>query len=261
MRELNFSRRYASLFGRGRLAKVNDRLLSYALSARGYDNYRNNQESGESFFIREVLAPTDPKLCIDVGANIGAYTYEILRHTNASVIAFEPLPDAFVTLSETTKFHSGRVVLENKGVGRTVEDRAIHFSPSSPAHASFSEDVKKVPYILNEQKTDVPVVTLDSYCEANGITEIDLVKIDTEGYESEVFEGAKKTFAEVRPNFVQIEFNWHQMFRNTSLNFFAEKLPNYALYQLIPKGWVRRDARDPLSNIYLFSNFVFVLQD
>jgi FkbM family methyltransferase len=258
--KVNFSERYVALFSRGILARVNNRLLRYALRARGYNNYRSNYESGESFFIQNVLAPTNPKLCIDVGANIGGYTSEILTYTNAKVIAFEPLPEAFLSLSART-LASERVILENKGVGSKVENLTLHFNPNALAHASFSEDVKKVSYVSNDQQQTVPVVTLDTYCEEHGITEIDLIKIDTEGYEAEVFEGAKKTFAQVRPNFVQIEFNWHQMFRNTSLNFFAEKLPGYALYQLIPNGWVRRDARDPLANIYLFSNFVFVLED
>ena len=151
--------------------------------------------------------------------------------------------------------------MENKGVGSKEENLALHFNPNALAHASFSEDVKKVSYVSNDQQVTVPVVTLDTYCEKNDITEIDLIKIDTEGYEAEVFEGATKTFAQVRPRFVQIEFNWHQMFRNTSLNFFAEKLPSYALYQLIPNGWVRRSARDPLANIFRFSNFIFVLEE
>ena len=79
---------------------MNDRLLHCALSARGYNNYHSNEESGEDFFIQKVLAPTDPKLCIDVGANIGAYTAEILTYTSARVIAFEPLPEAFLSLSD-----------------------------------------------------------------------------------------------------------------------------------------------------------------
>ena len=105
------------------------------------------------------------------------------------------------------------------------------------------------------------MTTLDGYCKAKNITEIDLVKIDTEGFELEVFEGAINTFAKIKPKFIQIEFNWHQLFRNTSLNLFAEKLPNYDIYQLVHSGWVKRDAKDPLTNIYLFSNFIFVRID
>lgn len=188
-------------------------------------------------------------------------TIELLEKTNARVVSFEPLPTAFQKLVEVTKNSAERVVLENKGVGSEEDVLTIHYNPNALSHASFSEEVKKVSYVSNEEKVEVPVITLDGYCEANDITTIDLVKIDTEGYESEVFEGAKNTFSNIKPKFIQIEFNWHQLFRNTSLNYFAEQLPDYDVYQLVPSGWVKRDAKDPLTNIYHFSNFIFVRTD
>jgi FkbM family methyltransferase len=243
--------------------RANDRLLNYALRRRGYNNYHNSEESGEAFFIRSILAPTNPKLCIDVGANIGEYTAELLASTSATVVSFEPLSESFLSLCRLRESleESGRLILENKGIANRDGSLTIHFNRDALAHASFSEDVKKVSYVSNPEKLAVPVVTLDTYCLENRITEIDLVKIDTEGFELEVFEGAEETFRRLRPKFIQIEFNWHQMFRDTSLNFFAEKLPAYDLYQLLPKSWIKRDPRDPLANIYLFSNFVFVRPD
>ncbi|SHF98590.1 FkbM family methyltransferase [Vibrio gazogenes] len=249
---------YSRIFSRGFFSKINNRILLLALRARGYNNFRNNSESGESFFIEKILSPTNPRLCIDIGANVGDYTVELLSKTNASIVSFEPLPTAFQKLTEATKNAQERVTLENKGVGKAADVLTIHYNPNALAHASFSEEVKKVSYVSNDEQVDVPVVTLDAYCEENNITEIDFVKIDTEGFESEVFEGAKHTFAVIKPKFIQIEFNWHQLFRNISLNFFAEKLPDYDVYQLIPNGWIKRDAKDPLTNIYHFSNFIFV---
>jgi len=252
---------YVKIFSRGIFAKLNSLLLHFALRARGYNNFRNYDESGESFFIDKILAPTNPKLCLDIGANIGGYTIELLEKTNTRVISFEPLPAAFQELTNATKHLAERVVLENKGVGSKEDTLTIHYNPKALSHASFFEEIKKVGYISNEEKIEVPVTTLDGYCEAKQITEIDLVKIDTEGFESEVFEGALNTFVKIKPKFIQIEFNWHQLFRNTSLNYFAEKLANYDVYQLVHSNWVKRDAKDPLSNIYHFSNFIFVRKD
>lgn len=249
---------YSYIFSRGLFRNLNDRIISLALRARGYNNYGSNTKSGESFFIEKILAPTNPKLCIDVGANIGGYSNEILSKTGANVICFEPLPMAYQELKKIVSHNNGRVKCENMGIGNAVGELVIHFNPDALGHASFSEDVKKVSYVTNELQATVPVITLDSYCEDNKITAIDLVKIDTEGFEAEVFEGAVKTFANIKPKFIQIEFNWHQLFRQTSLNYFAEQLKGYEVYQLIPSGWVKRDPRDPLSNIFIFSNFVFV---
>jgi FkbM family methyltransferase len=240
------------------LASLNEWLLNTSLNARGYSNFRNQFETGEDFFISEILAPEKPKLCIDIGANIGSYTKTLLNKTNATVISFEPLPTAFQELTAQTAAFGDRVIIENLGVSDKNTNLTIHYSPSALAHASFSEDVKKVPYVSNEMQADVAVVTLDSYCSTNSIDVIDFIKIDTEGYEAEVFRGASETFKKYQPKYIQIEFNWHQLFRNTSLNYFSELLPNYDVYQLVPNGWAKRDPMDPLSNIYQFSNFVFV---
>jgi len=50
------------------------------------------------------------------------------------------------------------------------------------------------------QRVSVPQLTLDSY----GFTDVDIIKIDVEGYELQVLEGAVQTIANNRP-IVQIE--------------------------------------------------------
>jgi FkbM family methyltransferase len=252
---------YVALFSRSSLSKVNNRVLSMATRARGYNNFRNNRESGESFFIKKVLGKSAPKLCFDIGANIGGYSLEILENTTANVIAFEPLPTAYKELAQRTQSFGNRIVLENMGVGKKNEELTIHYNPSALAHASFAKEANKVSYVKNNEQAIVPVVTLDWYCEQHKITDIDFIKIDTEGFESEVFEGAQRVFSIIRPKFIQIEFNWHHLFRNTSLNYFSEQLIDYDVYQLLRDGWAKRDPRDPFSNIYHFSNFVFVRKE
>lgn len=256
----NFLKFYSENKHHKELNQITEFLLSHALSARGYNNYRNNQESGESYFIKEILANANPKLCIDVGANIGEYTKEILENTESRVIAFEPVPTTFEKLRKETESYIDRITYENIGVGAINEELIIHFNSDASAHASFSEEVKQINYVTNEEKISVPVVTLDSYFRDNNITQVDFIKIDTEGFESEVFKGAERIFAELKPKFIQIEFNWHQLFRNTSLHYFSQKLQGYDMYQLIPNGWINRDPKDPLVNIYNYSNFIFVLK-
>jgi len=256
----NFLKFYSENKHHKELNGITEYLLSHALSARGYNNFRNNQESGESYFIKEILAKTNPKLCIDVGANIGEYTKEILENTNSRVISFEPVPATFEKLRKETESYIDRITYENMGVGAINEELIIHFNSDALAHASFSEEVKQINYVTNEEKTSVPVVTLDNYFNEKNITEVDFIKIDTEGFESEVFKGAERIFAELKPKFIQIEFNWHQLFRNTSLHYFSQQLSRYDMYQLVPNGWILRDPKDPLVNIYNYSNFVFVLK-
>jgi FkbM family methyltransferase len=239
------------------LSKINNLLLKVCLRTRGYNNFKNNKESGESFFISKILAPTNPKIIFDIGANVGNYSKELLQKTNAKIYSFEPLPTEYELLKKLSVY-GDRFVAENKGVGAENKTLTLYFDHAKPAHASFSEDVKKVSYVKNKMNIDVQVVTLENYCAEKSITAIDFIKIDVEGFESEVFKGASEVFKKIQPKFIQIEFNWHHLFRNNSLLYFAEKLPNYDCYQLIYDSWVKRDPRDPLANIFSFSNFVFV---
>ena len=91
----NFLQFYSANKHKSELNQISDFILSHALSARGYNNYRNQEESGELFFISEILAKQKPRLCIDVGANNGGYSLTLLKLTQARVIACEPLPAAF----------------------------------------------------------------------------------------------------------------------------------------------------------------------
>jgi FkbM family methyltransferase len=256
-----FLRFYAENKHKSELNEITDFLLSHALSAKGYNNYRNNEESGELFFIKEILTKVQPKLCVDIGANNGDYSLEILKSTNAQVIAFEPLPTAFDLLKKNLLEFATRIQFEHMGVGAKEEELVINYNPNATSHASFSREVEEISYLDNQHKISVPVVSLDWYFEKYKIQEVDLVKIDVEGFESEVFKGAVKVFSQIRPRFIQMEFNWHQLFRNATLNSFAQQLTGYDTYQLLPQGWIKRDPKDPYANIFSYSNFVFVRSD
>ncbi len=249
---------YAKLFSRPPLSKLNNVLLHAALRARGYFNYRNDKESGEDFFIRRVLAPERPVVCIDIGANVGNYSEKLLRNTEAQVISFEPVPLSFEKLRERSEPWGDRSIALNQGVGETSGRLAIHYNPDALELASFHSDVDRLMGLENSKRAEVDVVSLDDYLQSQDLSQIDLIKIDTEGFEPEVLRGASWTVATLKPRYIQIEFNWHHLLRGATLNDLAELLPGYEVYQLLPGGWVRRDPSHPLTNIYAFTNFVFV---
>ena len=56
---------------------------------------------------------------------------------------------------------------------------------------------------------------------------VDLIKIDTEGYEMNVLKGSRNFIS--KPKFIQIEFNWHQLFTNNSLIDFSKELKTMKL--------------------------------
>lgn len=256
-------RSYTRLFGKPKFQRFNNFILNLALNARGYNNFTSTRISGEDEFVKYVLGNAGPRVCLDVGANVGSYTRSLLKNTEcAHVFAFEPLPAAFAVLSGMAGEFPGRLTCVNKGVSAACGKLDIHFEESASSHASFSEDVKKIPYVRNASSLEVDVTTLDAFFADHPFaSEIDFMKIDTEGFESEVLAGAAVLLDRFKPKFIQIEFNWHQLFRKCSIFGFSEILADYVPYQLLPNGMVERDPKDPLANVYCFSNFVFVRRD
>ena len=239
------------------MKKINNRVLDYALSAKGFNNWENLIESGEKFFIQNYLANKSTRLCLDIGANKGDFTRVLLEETDSKVIAFEPLPFKFEEMVQNLSKFQDRCTLINKGVGAKTETLTIHYNEERSEHASFSQEVKNVEYVVNSNTLDIGVTSLDDFCKLNQIVEIDFIKIDTEGFEIEVFEGAQEIFKWSNQSLFKLN--------TTGINFghhfiIFQKPPNYEVYQLTD-GMSKVDPKHPLANIYIFSNFVFIRKD
>jgi FkbM family methyltransferase len=258
---------YVFVFGRPSMQAVNNVVLQLALRGHGYNNCCDPKRTGEERFLT-ILSKHNPRWCIDVGANRGQYARALLSLTEATVIAFEPLPMAFVSLSDLKAAFPKRLITVNQGLGDRLAEMDLHFGTEASECASFSEEANQIDWLsaVNRNIIKVQVNTLDNFFLSHpeiDCDEIDLLKIDTEGFEYEVLVGAKDTIRQKRPKFVQIEYNWHHLFKAQSLFKLASLLPGYVPYQLLPhgRGLTRRDIKRPESNIFYYSNFLFVRSD
>lgn len=259
---------YAYLFARKWAQPFNHLLLSVALRGRGYENCCSPWVTGEAHFI-DLFSKLQPKLCVDVGANKGQYSRLLLEKTGADVIAFEPLPETFKKLGILKSEYGSRFTPQNFGVGANDhETLELFYSKDKTELATFSTESNHVSYVsaANDNKILLPLVSLDFFFRSSNINpaiEIDLLKVDTEGFEMEVLLGAKETLSLRKPKFIQIEFNWHQLYRSHTLYAFSKILDGYILYQVLPfnNGLVRRDPERPDTNIYRYGNFIFVRKD
>jgi FkbM family methyltransferase len=242
------------------MQKFNNIIFTLALHGKGYRNCCDFGLTGEKYFFKK-LAQFNPKLCIDIGANVGTYSEQLLSSTNTSVISFEPLPKAYEILNCLLLKFPNRLRVFNAGVGNCNEVMELKFGDHTSELASFSGNQKLIKFLDNEnnQSIMVQVNTLDYFIKTLEISEeIDLIKIDTEGFEYEVLLGAGETIRKNKPKFIQIEYNWHQLYNNQTLLSFQILLNDYQLFQMLPYGLIKRDAHRPESNIYFYSNFLFV---
>src|SRR5688572_14775130 len=133
----------------------------------------------------------------DVGANIGlhsAYLSRLLAGTGY-IHAFEPVPKTFHMLRETLALNqidnvvSNMMALGDKQATLEMQVFEDQFSAwNTFGHPKF-DDAKPTATI------NVRTTTLDAYCDEHGVTDIQFLKIDVEGYELEVLEGAKQRLA------------------------------------------------------------------
>lgn len=126
---------------------------------------------------------------IDVGANLGMYSYFYSRSFK-EVVAFEPISEVTMDIE---KFRGGNIIVHNIALSN-VESELEFFIPVvrgelCPGLASLESRS------LPSERRIVSVKTLDSF----NFNNVDLIKIDVEGHEYSVIQGAEKTIKKYKP--------------------------------------------------------------
>lgn len=121
---------------------------------------------------------------VDVGANMGVLSLVFRKYVGAQgrVYAYEPHPVTFTYLKEN--------ILLNGADNIRAFNAAIGESKRTVPLTRNRNDTQN--FITNDRQKGIEVSqeTLDSVMNDQGIDRIDLLKVDTEGYELRVFQGA-----------------------------------------------------------------------
>jgi len=174
-----------------------------------YYRWRRNNVHEERFE-RAVLSHILPgDIVWDVGANIGHYTKIFANIVGASghVVAFEPSPQTFATLSAEMARNDNvtlaNVALSNFEGHTDLYVRSDGFNPADGlSTASVDADAKAVP---------IPVTTGDRYIAENAALAPNRIKIDVEGFESEVLSGLASHLRSEKLKTLFIEFHFGLM--------------------------------------------------
>lgn len=174
----------------GILLNSNDRYVKGAVAAHG------EFSEDEVDIFRDILLPDD--IVIEVGGNMGAHTLA-LAALCGGVVTFEPQRFMFQTLVGNVALNSlTNVVALPFAVG--AAQGAVEVPLNDPETKDFNFGcLSLVEPQDNGEK--VQVVTLDSYV----IPNLALLKIDCEGMELDVLQGAKALIAKTQP-WIYLEF-------------------------------------------------------
>jgi FkbM family methyltransferase len=130
----------------------------------------------------DAIAVEHPRCVVDVGANIGVFSlYQVMLKHAEQVIAFEPSPEVFPRLAKNIELNNIKNIRAvNAAVGETQGTLSFAESRISANGRVSETGPLKVPCVrLDEVLEDVPI--------------IDILKVDTEGYETHVLRGASET--------------------------------------------------------------------
>lgn len=198
--------------------------------------------------LRNLVVPhitAEAPVIFDVGAHLGL-TVDAYRDLfpNAEIHAFEPDPELAAQLAEHCAGDS-RVIVNTLAVGAVPGRMSFNIcrAGGNSAIGSFLDINPKNETVQNlgaerVRTMEVEVTTLDAYCRERGIGHVDFVKIDVQGFEDKVLEGAAELLGRGAVTVFQVELLLSDMYSRTLSFYDIEK-------SLVPAGY-RLHAVDDL---------------
>lgn len=248
-----------------------EELLGKLLMEMGYGSLGSISDSGELnalHYFKERIdrgiyfsdrKEGDRKLvAFDIGANVGNYIRELnnIFGSEMQIHAFEPSLQTFSILKDNVGLLNN-VTLINKGCSNTICSMPLYADTNTSGIASVYNRRLDHFSIQTSIIGNANFITVDSYCKDNNIPHIDFMKIDVEGHEFKVLEGAKEMINSRAIDYIQFEFGGTDIDSRTFFQDFWYMLsPLYRIYRILPKGLHEIENYSENLEIFKFSNFL-----
>ena len=255
---------YAYVFARKMFYRMNRFIYSLSLRGMGILNYQNDLLTGEKAWIAKHLAGRPCPIVFDIGANVGDYSKTVFMvNAESKVVAFEPHPKTYFKLLDNIK--NRNFTSYNLGLSDQVSVMKLfdYAGNNGSPHATLYENVIKELHNGGKPVAHiVDVIRLDSFLKKEKIEYIDLLKIDTEGNEFKVLQGAGSFLKEKKIKAIHFEFNEMNVESQANFKKFWDLLHDYKLYRLLPRGeLVEISSYRPIfCEIYAFQNIIAILK-
>jgi FkbM family methyltransferase len=167
---------------------------------------------------------------LHIGAHFGE-EYQIYESNNIkNLIFFEPVPVTFEKLKERL---NGRAILVNTALGNFEGRISMNIETANQGQSSSilkpALHLSQYPHIKFENEIEVDITTLDTFMDSlysninmDEKSKYNMINIDVQGYELEVFKGATKTLENV--DYIITEVNQDVVYHKCAL---VDELDNY----------------------------------
>jgi FkbM family methyltransferase len=156
----------------------------------------------EQSYAAHVDLPPDP-VVVDIGGYIGDFSLYAVKRLGASrVIVFEPARENFEVLQKNVRLNNyeRRIIAVNKAVANNPE---LTLNVQSLEHSELHVSAY---WYEGAESRKLPALTLSQIFPAYGLATIDLLKVDCEGGEYDIF---SQVPSEVFRRIQDIVFEWH----------------------------------------------------
>ena len=254
------ARWYGRFFARPSLISFNKFLVHLGMRGLGVYNFGDFFVTGESNFLNQYLSSIDQPVIFDVGANTGSYALlcqEINPHSQ--IFCFEPHPQTFSLLQKQVQNNNNikffNLALSNKSGNLALYDYQDNLNSR---HATLCQDVLETVTNQKTIKFEVSVSTLDQIIIEQQIKKIHLLKVDVEGSDLQVLQGAKSAIVNNIVQAIQFEFTKNNSTAKVFMKDFFDLLAkDFKLYRLLPYGLLPLNQYNPsVHEIFAYQNII-----
>jgi len=185
------------------MSPIVKQLIKNIFNSVGLEVQRNQPLNEAGTQIYQAIKKINTDIILDVGANTGQFSLEIRKKGyNGKIVSFEPLLSARKKLIEYSLKDKNWLIHDQAAIGDHNGFIDINISKNSvsssilPMMSSHSDAEGNSVYIGSERTA---IITLDSVADAylNDSSNC-FIKIDTQGYESQVLDGAINTLKKAK---------------------------------------------------------------
>lgn len=254
------ARWYGRFFSRPSLISFNKFLVHLGMRGLGVYNFGDFFVTGESNFLNQYLSAIEQPIIFDVGANSGSYG--LLCHQinpNSQIFCFEPHPKTFSVLQKQVQaqknIQSFNLGLSSQSGNLTLYD---YQDNHNSRHATLCENVLETVTNQKSTKFEVKVSTVDQIILEQNIKQIHLLKVDVEGHDLQVLQGAKSAIANNIVQAIQFEFTKNNSTAKVFMKDFFDLLSqDFILYRLLPYGLLPLNQYNPsIHEIFAYQNII-----
>jgi FkbM family methyltransferase len=204
------------------------------------DRYEGNNNMTPSANGEEALLEwlgARSSVVFDVGANLGEWSKRLLSvNSKVHCHLFEPNPYCTSALENHFKSNARQVFLNYIALSNVSGEADLHSVDSSCQLSSlFFQDTAGLSRAGARTQRRVQTTTLDRYCAERKLDQIDFLKIDAEGSEIAVLEGARELLRRQSIRYAQLEYHATWIYSRSYLRdlFTLAQEVDYSVYKLI----------------------------